>query len=363
MNRVQIKETAKNLLKKNHWLCVGVGLIVSLLGYINVDFTGNGDAYSEIFSNLGLSDILNGNLNKIIEEAENFSTNTNPLTELMLLTVSIIITAVLTVFVGNQILVGARRFFLKYRKNHPVEVGELFKSYTDKTFLNVAKVTFIKDLSVFLWSLLCIVPGIIKAYEYAAVEYILAVNPTMEYTRALDLSKKVMNGHKMELFELQFSFLGWHILSLFTCGLLNILYIQPYLLIAEAEFFSYVREIAIFNGIISYNDIPDYEQFNSQPFAYQNSPPAGNYYYNQPTNPMYTTSQPTTYTTPIQPAQYTTPVQPPQNISPAQPVATPSYNPVATQVTAPAQEQLTQKSAEAEPITEEPSGEKNTEIE
>lgn len=341
MNRIRIKETAKNLLKKNHWLCVGVGLIVSFLGTINVDFTSNSDAYSEIFNNLGLSDILNGNFNEIYDEAEILAANTDPLTELLLLTISLIITAVLTVFVGNQVLVGARRFFLKYRRNHPVEVGEIFKSYTDKTFLNVAKVTFIRDLSVFLWTMLCVIPGIIKAFEYAAVEYILAVNPTMEYTKALNLSKKIMNGHKMELFELQISFLGWHILSLFTCGLLGIFYVQPYQLIAEAEFFAYVREIAIFNGVISYNDIPDYEEYNPQPPVYQGFVPNGTFY-GQPANVDYTPVQPTENA--FAPAQ---PVEPITSVSDIQ-----TAPPAEASVDSPTDEPVVQEVAEIEAVAE-----------
>ena len=291
MNRVQIKETAKNLLKKNHWLCVGAGLIVSFLGYISIDLSSSGNSYSKLLGNSGLSDILNGDLHEIFSEFSTTTANTDPLTELLLMIISIVISVVLTVFVGNQILVGARRFFLKYRKNHPVEIGEIFKSYTDKTYLNVAKVTFIKDISIFGWTLLCIVPGVIKSYEYAAVEYILAVNPTMEYSKALNLSSRIMNGHKLELFELHISFIGWQILSLFTCNLLSFLYVQPYMLITDAEFFAYVRELAIFNGVISYNDIPDYEQYNPQPPMYQGFAPNG-YYYNQPCASVYTPPQP-----------------------------------------------------------------------
>ena len=181
-------------------------------------------------------------------------------------------------------------YFLKYRKNHPVEIGEIFKCYSDKTFLNIAKVTFIKDIQIFLWSLLCVIPGIIKMYEYYAVPYILAVNPTMDYKRALDLSKKIMNGHKLELFELGISFMGWYLLSAFTCGILAIVYVSPYYLIAETEFFAYVRENAIFNGIISPDDIPDYNEYVPQNM-YGYGAPNGNYY-QQPTQ-NYNPTQPT----------------------------------------------------------------------
>ncbi len=260
MDRVKIKETAKELLKKNHWLCVGVTLIVTLLGSINLDFSSSVD-YSQVIEDIPYSYSFSSIIDSILAQSETES--------LPLMLLSFALGILITVFIKNQVSVGSCRFFLKYRKNQPTDVGEIFQSYRDKTFINVAKATFIRDLYIFLWSMLCFIPGIIKTYEYAAVNYILAVNPTIEYSRALDLSKRIMNGHKIELFELQISFLGWHILSLFTCGLLSIFYVNPYYTIAEAEFFAYVRELAIFNGVIAYNDIPDYEEYNPQPPTFQ----------------------------------------------------------------------------------------------
>ncbi len=275
MDRVYIKETAKNLLKKNHWLCVGVALIVALLG--GASSTGS-------FST-GFNFSIN---NPTSTETPDFRVDDLPITDAKeFLTVGIIfvivfivtltITFLIKAFLTNQIKVGSCRFFLKYRKNNPVEVGEIFQSYKDKTFLNVAKATFMRDLFVFLWSTLCVIPGIIKGYEYAAVDYILSLNPTIDYQTALDLSKRIMNGHKLELFELHISFLGWNILSVFTCGLLGIFYVNPYVLLSEAEFFAFVRENAIMNGVISAYDIPDYNEYvpaymnyNLQEFGFNN---------------------------------------------------------------------------------------------
>ena len=282
MNRVQIKETAKALLKKNHWLCVGVSFIVTLLG----GTTSSAPTFSFNFSTTtsvdGPTDIQG--LPSFIPDMQEESIPLFILFFLVFFVIALFGGFAINAFVGSQVKVGSCRFFLKHRKNHPVEVGELFKSYSDKTFINVAKVSIIKNLSIFLWSALCVIPGIIKTYEYAAVDYILSVNPSMDYKRALDLSKRIMNGHKMELFELQFSFLGWHLLSIFTCGLLSIFYVMPYQLIAEAEFFAYVRELAIFNGVISYNDIPDYEEYNPIPPMYQNYAPNGGFYNQANTN-------------------------------------------------------------------------------
>ncbi len=300
MNRVQLKETAKALLKKNHWLCVGVSFIVTLLG----GATSSAPTFSFNFNTTtsvdGPTDIQG--LPSFIPDMQEESIPLFILLFLVFFGVAMVAGFAINAFVGSQVKVGSCRFFLKHRKNHPVEVGELFKSYSDKTFINVAKVSIIKNLSIFLWSALCVIPGIIKTYEYAAVDYILSVNPSMDYKRALDLSKRIMNGHKMELFELQFSFLGWHLLSIFTCGLLSIFYAMPYQLIAEAEFFAYVRELAIFNGVISYNDIPDYEEYNPIPPMYQNFAPNGGFYNQanmnyappQPAEAVFTSAEPVT---------------------------------------------------------------------
>ena len=315
MDRVRIKERAKLLLKKNQGACIAVTFIVLLLG----GTYGNGGASISLSSS-------GGSITLAAEELP-------PEIAIMYL-VTILFTIVasfaLSAFLGSQVKSGSCRYFLKYRKNHPVEIGEIFKCYSDKTFLNIAKVTFIKDIQIFLWSLLCVIPGIIKMYEYYAVPYILAVNPTMDYKRALDLSKKIMNGHKLELFELGISFMGWYLLSAFTCGILAIVYVSPYYLIAETEFFAYVRENAIFNGIISPDDIPDYNEYVPQNM-YGYGAPNGNYY-QQPTQ-NYNPTQPTPnygYApfNPVQPVETpNTPVDEP--VAPIDEPAAPVDEPVA----------------------------------
>ncbi len=262
MDRVQIKENAKSVLKRDHLLCAVVAFIVSILcGGTGMTTQGIPFNFSVDTSEIpsDFESMLNG-FNMNTQMLENFFTGAFAITSVIVL-FGFIIAIVFRAFVGNQLKVGSCRFYLKLRKNHPVDLGELIQSYRDKTFLNVAKATFMRDLFVALWSMLCFIPGLIKSYEYSAVDYLLCLNPTLEYRAALDLSKKIMNGHKMELFELRLSFLGWNILSLFTCGILGIVYVNPYYLISEAEFFSFVRENAIMNGVISSFDIPDYPEY------------------------------------------------------------------------------------------------------
>ena len=290
MSRYEMKETAKALLKKNRWLCVLVAFIITGVSNLtNKTLTNTGDTNS---SPIDISDILSGNISRIISEIESFFIPTH--VNLPTLILAVAIAFAITYLLKEQIIAGGCRFFLKYRKNQPVDLGELIQCYKDKTFLNVAKVSLIRDLNIALWSLLFVIPGIIKAYEYSMVKYILSVNPTIDYRSALDLSKKIMRGHKFDLFVFHLSFIGWHFLSLFTFGILSIVHVAPYQLLAETEFFANVRDLAILNCVITHNDIPDYDEYIPYQATYQNYSQDTNNQFQQPdTNGFNTTTQPT----------------------------------------------------------------------
>ena len=125
---------------------------------------------------------------------------------------------------------------------------------------------------------LFIIPGIIKSFEYWAIDFILAVRPDIDRKEAHRLSKILMDGNKWDCFVLGFSFIGWHLLTIFTFGLLNIFYVNPYMQATYVEFFSDIRLQALAKGAITINDIPDYEVYN--PY-YQNP-------YDMPQNQPFT---------------------------------------------------------------------------
>ena len=131
------------------------------------------------------------------------------------------------VFLAGPLTVGITRFTLKNR-NSQGKIEDLFSVF-DANYMNVVTVELLKDLFIFLWTLLFIVPGIIKSYEYRMVEYLLAEDPTMGYQEALDRSKQMMDGQKWNAFVLDLSFIGWGILSAFTAGLLGIFFVTPYI--------------------------------------------------------------------------------------------------------------------------------------
>jgi len=144
-----------------------------------------------------------------------------------------------TIFIGNVIVVGNNRYFIKNHDENP-ELGEIFKGFKGN-YLNVVKIMFLMDLKTLLWLFLFIIPGFVKAYEYSMIPYLLAENPNLSASEAFSLSKQMTTGQKMDLFVLDLSFLGWIILGLICCGI-GILFVLPYPEATRAEVYLNLKE-------------------------------------------------------------------------------------------------------------------------
>ncbi len=240
-----LKTNAKQRLSRYHWYGVLVCFLASLLGAysgssLSFNFGDTATTTPEDWSSL-------------------FEGGTGE--ELLFAMIFLIVLAVVAVFglaftllVSNPTRIGFARYFISAREvNTPV--SELFSGFR-RNYANSIFVMFMHDLYVFLWSLLFVIPGIIKAYSYYMVPYLLAENPDMDYHRALELSSEMMVGHKMECFVLQLSFIGWHILSMFTFNILGILYVSPYETATMAEFYVAVRSEAFAKGLTSSMELP-----------------------------------------------------------------------------------------------------------
>ena len=118
------------------------------------------------------------------------------------------------------------------------EPRDAFSGFDD--FWSAFKTTFLTGLFTFLWSLLFIIPGIIKGYSYSMAMYIVAENPGISALEAIDRSKKMMDGHKMEFFILYLSFYGWALLTVITFGIAGIWTI-PYMNATLANFYNEVK--------------------------------------------------------------------------------------------------------------------------
>lgn len=118
------------------------------------------------------------------------------------------------------------------------EVADLFSQF--KNILPAFCTTFLVGLYTFLWSLLLFVPGIVKSCSYSQAMYILAEDPGMGATEAINRSKTMMEGHKMEYFLLSLSFIGWSILGVFTLGILYI-WLIPYMSTTFANYYKSLK--------------------------------------------------------------------------------------------------------------------------
>lgn len=115
-----------------------------------------------------------------------------------------------------------------------VEAGQLFEGF--KNYAGALVAYLLIAIFTAFWSLLLVIPGIVKAYSYSMTFYILAENPAMSANDARKLSMRLMNGNKWRLFCLQFSFIGWYLLCVLTLGILAF-WITPYVQTATAEFY------------------------------------------------------------------------------------------------------------------------------
>ena len=117
-----------------------------------------------------------------------------------------------------------------------------FKNYWHKVWG-----MFLMYVFIFLWSLLFLIPGIVKAFSYAMTPYILEEKPELSANEAIDHSRAMMKGHKFDLFWLYLSFIGWGILCLFTLGI-GFLWLTPYMNTAVAAFYEDVKADYELNG-------------------------------------------------------------------------------------------------------------------
>ena len=129
--------------------------------------------------------------------------------------------------------------YLKMTKNEEVSVGDMFSKFNQTG--RALWLFVLKNIYITLWSMLFVIPGIIKTYSYYMAEFILAENPELTANQAITKSKEMMKGHKFELFVLQLSFFWWFLLGGITFGLAYI-YIVPYMGATFTNFYNSIKE-------------------------------------------------------------------------------------------------------------------------
>ena len=149
-------------------------------------------------------------------------------------------------YVGQLILYGPLTFGLVYvfmkqsRDGQQIQLGDLFKGFSEDFGGNLVLGLLITIFTA-LWSLLFVIPGIIKGYSWKMSFYIKADHPEYGWKECMDASAQMMNGHKMELFILELSFIGWAIVGSLCLGV-GSLWVSAYMQAAEAEFYKEISQ-------------------------------------------------------------------------------------------------------------------------
>lgn len=246
--RQLLKENAKIAFKRNYWLCVAVSAITMFLmgGGIGVN-AGNTNVTEETEA------IMKGEmtLQQLIAQ---IPPGIFAMIGLAVL-VGIVIGFCILILVSNVAQVGCNRYFIENRE-HKTNVGQVFYGFQSGRYTGIVWIMFLKGLYIFLWSLLFWIPGIIKAYSYLMVPYILAENSDLDKSRVFQISRKMMRGHKWEAFVLGLSFLGWNLVGALTGGIVNLFYVNPYIHATYAEFYSALKAEALQKGNVTAAELP-----------------------------------------------------------------------------------------------------------
>ena len=139
---------------------------------------------------------------------------------------------------------GYQTLFLGAVRGGEATAKDMFEGYNKELFSRVLTTTLLYYVYVFLWSMLLLIPGCIKAYSYAMTPFILKDNPEMKNNAAIEESMRMMDGHKLELFLLDLSFIGWALLSLLTCGI-GFLWLTPYMNMARVNFYEDLKKASV----------------------------------------------------------------------------------------------------------------------
>ncbi|MBQ8802916.1 MAG: DUF975 family protein [Tyzzerella sp.] len=240
--RQLLKENAKIAFKRNYWTCVAVSVIAMLLGG---GVAGGGIEFNfEADSQTTGADSFAGGIPGYLVYMFGAMT-----------LIAILVGLCVSILLSNIVTVGCNRYFLENRE-HKTDVGQIFYGFKEGRYGTNVWIMFLRELYIFGWSLLFIIPGIVKAYSYMLVPFILAENSDLDKDRVFQMSRDMMDGHKMEAFVLELSFFGWNLLGALTMGMLNIFYVNPYIHATMAEFYSAIKAEGIQRGVVMPGELP-----------------------------------------------------------------------------------------------------------
>ena len=168
-----------------------------------------------------------------------------------------LVSIAVTILLTNIVAMGSATWFHRSIKTEGLKMEEMFWPFKEDYGGNVLMM-FLIWLYTALWSMLFVIPGIVKGYSYSLAMYIKSENPQISASQAIELSKKMTNGRKMDLFVLDLSYIGWFLLSGITFNILGILYVLPYYQAAKAFAYEEIKEEALANQTVSEAELYGY---------------------------------------------------------------------------------------------------------
>lgn len=237
-DRVELKSLAKQSLKGNYWQAFLISLVI-------VFATGNG----------------RGTSNKISEKIGEYVYG-NPDVFIILGGLAILALAY-RLLIGYSLEIGSRKYFINLAQFKNIN-GYYSFAFDRANYQGIIFTMLLRDIFLFLWTLLLVIPGIVKGYSYRMVPYIIAENPNIGAEQAITLSRKMMDGHKADAFVLDLSFLGWYILG-FIAFVVGTLFVNPYYDATDAQLYLALKKIALQNQICSFEDFNmrrEFDDFN-----------------------------------------------------------------------------------------------------
>ena len=221
LNSKELRVKAWNSLKGKYWMAFVVTLVMGVLTSFGSSMISSSQ---NIMNAVGMVDP---------EQMD----STMAIGALVVSGISLVICLIgmaISVFVGNAAEVGLANYYIKNTDSKPA-FADAFYGFKVKYGRNIGTL-LLMGIKIALWSLLLVIPGIIKTYEYAMIPYILADDAEISSKEAFKKSKAMMNGNKWRLFKLNFSFIGWILLAIVTCGV-GTFFLVPYVAAANAEFY------------------------------------------------------------------------------------------------------------------------------
>ena len=214
MTSSELRAIARRNLEGTWGISVGVALVAALLGGLIVGTGSN----------------INFNFN------EDTVRNLPPIFWTVLLPLVSVagLLGIVSFILGGTVELGYAKFLLKQYDRKQLQFSDLFSQF--ERFGTGFAQKFLRTLFTVLWSLLFIIPGIVKGLSYAMTPFILEEHPEMTASEAIKASMKLMDGHKMDLFILGLTFIGWQILACLTMGI-GFLFLNPYMNAAYAAFY------------------------------------------------------------------------------------------------------------------------------